>query len=98
MNVKAVLREIVRRRIGPEVAARPKQGFTVPAERWLAGRWSGMLDRLQGDTLLERHGWIQPGALRMAVREALREGRIPPQICHLLVLEYWLEKDCSRLV
>jgi len=41
-TLKAVLREIVRRRLGPDIAFREKQGFTVPVERWLAERWSGM--------------------------------------------------------
>jgi asparagine synthase (glutamine-hydrolysing) len=92
---KAILREIARRRIGPDVASRRKQGFTVPIERWLADRWSGMLDRLRGDTLLERDGWIQRGALDKSIREAVGQRRVPGQLWHLLVLERWLEKDAS---
>jgi asparagine synthase (glutamine-hydrolysing) len=91
--LKAVLREIVRRRVSPEVAQRRKQGFTVPVERWLATRWSGMLDRLRGETRLERGGWIRPGALAEPVREAAARQWVPVQIWHLLVLEHWLEKN-----
>jgi asparagine synthase (glutamine-hydrolysing) len=91
--LKAVLREIVRRRVSPEAAARPKQGFTVPVERWLATRWSGMLDRLRGETRLERDGWIRPGALRHPVDQAVARQWVPVQIWHLLVLEHWLEKN-----
>ena len=65
-NLKAVLREIVRRRVGPDVAFREKQGFTVPVERWLAERWSGMLDRLRQGTALERDGWVCRGLARSA--------------------------------
>jgi asparagine synthase (glutamine-hydrolysing) len=90
--LKAVLREIVRRRVSPLAAARPKQGFTVPVERWLATRWSGMLDRLKGETRLEREGWIRPGALRGPLDEAVARQWAPQQIWHLLVLEHWLEK------
>ncbi|HUI82007.1 MAG TPA: asparagine synthase (glutamine-hydrolyzing) [Bryobacteraceae bacterium] len=93
--LKAVLREIARKRIGPEIARREKQGFTVPNERWLAERWSGMLDRLRGETLLERQGWIAPGALDEPLREALQRCWVPVQLWHLLVLEHWLEKDAS---
>jgi len=92
-TLKAVLREIVRRRVSPEAAARPKQGFTVPVERWLATRWSGMLDRLLGETRLERGGWIRPGALGAPVRKAVARQWVPVQIWHLLVLEHWLEKN-----
>jgi asparagine synthase (glutamine-hydrolysing) len=91
--LKAVLREIVRRRVSPETASRPKQGFTVPVERWLATRWSGMLDRLRGETRLERAGWIRPGSLAEPVRQAVAGQWAPVQIWHLLVLEHWLEKN-----
>jgi asparagine synthase (glutamine-hydrolysing) len=94
-QLKAVLRAIARRRVGSEVASRPKQGFTVPAERWLAQRWSGMLDRLQGETLLEKQKWIRPGALQKPVRDAVNRRWVPHQLWYLLVLEHWLEKDAS---
>lgn len=93
--LKAVLREIARRRVGPEIASRRKQGFTVPSERWLAERWSGMLDRLRGDTLLEREGWVRRGSLDAPLREALDQRWVPIQFWHLLILEHWLEKDAS---
>lgn len=95
-RLKAVLREIARRRIGPEVAFRKKQGFTVPVESWLARRWSGMLDRLQGATLLEREGWIRPGSLAVPVRDALTKQRVPQQLWRLLVLEHWMNRMESR--
>ena len=91
--LKAVLREIVRRRVSPEAAQRRKQGFTVPVERWLATRWSGMLDRLRGETRLEREGWIRPGSLAEPLLEAAARQWVPVQIWHLLVLEHWLEKN-----
>ncbi|HRK23211.1 MAG TPA: asparagine synthase (glutamine-hydrolyzing), partial [Fimbriimonadaceae bacterium] len=34
--LKAVLRKVVRRRLGPAIALRRKQGFTIPVEKWLA--------------------------------------------------------------
>jgi asparagine synthase (glutamine-hydrolysing) len=94
-SLKAVLREIVRRHVGPEIASRRKQGFTVPIERWLADRWSGMLGNLRGDTLLERQGWIRQGALDAPLRAALDQRWVPAQMWHLLVLEHWLEQDAA---
>jgi len=91
--LKAVLREIARRHLGPEVAFRKKQGFTVPAERWYAGRWSGMLERLRGDTLLESQGWVRPSSLGAPIRAALQARWVPPQLVNLLVLEHWLGKN-----
>jgi asparagine synthase (glutamine-hydrolysing) len=89
-RLKAVLREIARRRLGPGVAFRKKRGFTVPMESWLAERWSGMLHRLQEETRLEREGWVRRGSLDAPLRHALENRWVPPQLWRLLVLEHWL--------
>ena len=92
-ELKAVLRELVRRRVGPEVAARRKQGFTVPVERWLATSWKPQLERLSGGgSLLELEGWIAPGKLGAAVQKAVGRGRAPLQMWSLIVLEQWLQQ------
>jgi asparagine synthase (glutamine-hydrolysing) len=92
-ELKAPLREIARRRIGADVASRKKQGFTVPVERWLATRWSGMLGPLRGETRLEREGWVRPGTLDRAVADGIARGWVPEQIWRLLVLEHWLARS-----
>jgi len=94
-NLKAVLREIVRRRVGPEVALREKQGFTVPVERWLAERWSGMLERLRQGTVLEREQWVRKGSLAEPLARALGRRWVPVQLWRLLVLDHWLERNGS---
>jgi asparagine synthase (glutamine-hydrolysing) len=91
-RLKAVLREIVRRRVGPEVAFRKKQGFTVPVENWLGDRWSGLLGGLRERTILEEEGWIRRGALDAPLRDAAGTRRVPLQMWRLLVLEHWLRK------
>lgn len=91
--LKAVLRKLAGKHLNRETAQRPKQGFVVPVERWLATRWSAMLDRLQGGTVLGREGWIAPGSLSAPIQEAKRKGEVPLQIWRLLVLESWLEKQ-----
>jgi len=53
-----------------DVAFRKKQGFTVPVERWLADRWSAMLDRLGEDTILEEVDGCAPA--HYASRSAMR--------------------------
>jgi asparagine synthase (glutamine-hydrolysing) len=92
-ELKAVLRELVRRRIGPEVASRRKQGFTVPVERWLTSNWASQLESLAGGgTFLETEGWMAPGSLKTAVRNAVERGQAPTQVWSLLVLDRWLRK------
>jgi asparagine synthase (glutamine-hydrolysing) len=94
--LKAVLREIARRRIDPAVASRRKQGFVVPVERWLANRWSGMLNELRGSSLIEKDGWIRRGSLDAPLRDALASGRVPLQIWRLLILEHWMQAHGHR--
>jgi asparagine synthase (glutamine-hydrolysing) len=91
--LKAPLRHIAARYLGPEVAYRKKQGFTVPVERWLATRWRGMLDSLRGGTILERDGWVRPGSLARVLEQGIRREWVPVQIWHLLVLEHWLARN-----
>lgn len=92
-TLKAILREIVRRHLGPEVAFRRKQGFTIPVETWLASLWKDALVALPEQNRLERAGWIRPGSLQPAVQSALAAGRVPTQLWRLLVLDRWLEKQ-----
>jgi asparagine synthase (glutamine-hydrolysing) len=94
-QMKAVLREIVRRRVGAAVAQRKKQGFTIPVERWLAQRWSQSLEVLREGTALEQGGWIRPGALTPALDDALRRQWVPHQLWYLLLLERWLRKNLT---
>jgi asparagine synthase (glutamine-hydrolysing) len=97
-ELKAVLRELVRRRVGPAVASRRKQGFTVPVERWLATGWKPQLDALSdGGSFLEGEGWLAPGTLKTALKKAAARERVPTQVWLLIVLERWLQKNGTPL-
>jgi len=92
--LKSILREVVRRHLGPEIAFRPKQGFTIPVETWLAaGPWKEALVRLGDGNRLETQGWIRPGSLAPVIAGALAAGRVPTQLWRLLVLDRWLDKQ-----
>jgi asparagine synthase (glutamine-hydrolysing) len=93
--LKAVLREIVRRRVGPAVADRVKQGFTVPVERWLGDRWTSALDVLTRPSELERQGWVRPGSLTAPIAEARARRWVPQQLWCLLLLEHWLVRQSA---
>jgi asparagine synthase (glutamine-hydrolysing) len=89
-DYKAVLREIVRRRISPEVARRRKQGFTVPIEKWMASDWSGVLDRLRNGSMLVRDGWLRPDSWNRSLPQLLATPPLPTQVWFLVVLENWM--------
>jgi asparagine synthase (glutamine-hydrolysing) len=89
-QMKAVLREIVRRRIGPDVAFRRKQGFTIPVESWLATKWRVQLEALRQPNVLTTDGWFEPAPLTRAIDSALAAQKIPHQLWYLVVLENWM--------
>jgi asparagine synthase (glutamine-hydrolysing) len=96
-NLKAVLREIARRRIGPQVAFRKKQGFTIPVNNWLVGRWKSRLEEeFAAGSLLERDGWLRPGAIQRAIQETAGRGSAPNQLWYLLVLESWMKTEARQ--
>ena len=92
-RLKAVLRELARRRIGERVACGRKRGFGVPVQRWLAGRWRPLVEDVLTDPLLGREGWISPGPVRVAFKRAAQRGWVPKQFWYLYVLESWLRHE-----
>ncbi len=91
-KLKAVLRELARRHLGDRIANRPKRGFTIPVEKWLAVRWRKSLERLGPHSLIARQGWINGSRLEDLIASSASSNAVPKQIWHLLVLEHWLEK------
>lgn len=89
-QLKAILREIVRRRVGAEVATRQKRGFNVPVTRWLASHWRPALEQTTVCPLVEREGWIRAGALQSMVRQTVGTGSAPLALWHTVVLNHWL--------
>lgn len=94
-RLKSVLREIVARHVGPDVAYRAKRGFTIPAERWLLTQWRGSFEQLRSQTRLESQGWIKKGRISAEVESALQAGAVAKQLWYLLVLENWFSLQNS---
>lgn len=91
--LKAVLRELARRRLGPRVADAPKRGFTVPVEAWMGGRWLPRVRETMQDTVLVAEGWIAPRALQEEVALSARSRRASRRLWYLWVLEEWLRME-----
>jgi asparagine synthase (glutamine-hydrolysing) len=97
-RLKAILRELARRRIGERVARGRKRGFGVPAGRWMAGRWRARVVETFNDSILASEGWIRTDAvLRKFEREA-EQGEASLQTWYLFVLENWLRHEQSASV
>ncbi|MGQ0539204.1 MAG: asparagine synthase (glutamine-hydrolyzing) [Gemmatimonadaceae bacterium] len=91
-RLKAILREIARRRIGDFVANEPKRGFTIPVEAWVLGRWRDSVVRAFQSSALHDEGWIDADAVRRLTATA-RDARAGRMLWHLLVLERWLRSE-----
>ena len=95
-NLKAILREIARRRIGERVANGRKRGFGIPVQRWIAGRWRSMVEDSFRDSLLEREGWMRKDALLAQLEKAAQQGWASNQLWYSFVLESWLRHERAQ--
>jgi asparagine synthase (glutamine-hydrolysing) len=95
-TLKAILREIARRRIDERVATNRKRGFTIPVEEWLTGRWRNAVAGTMHDSLLGKQGWIDSKAMSKWLAESTRVGKAPKQLWYLFVLESWLRNETAK--
>jgi len=89
---KRILREFCRRRLPREILERPKQGFPVPAYRWLGNElkdWAE--DRLFGAGSRLPELFHPEGARPAFARAVAGDTAAAHKIWILLILGYWLE-------
>jgi len=92
-GLKAVLRELARRRIGDRIARGRKRGFSIPVERWLAGRWLPHMEATLRSSRLVGDGWIRSEGLRAEITASARRGWARHQLWYLYVLESWMRAE-----
>ena len=92
-RLKAILREIVKRRIGTDIANRRKTGFGVPVQRWMVGRWCPQVKMVLQESILGKEGWIRSNPVLAYLELATRNGWAPEQLWYIYVLESWLRYD-----
>lgn len=92
-RLKAVLRELARRKLGERVAGGRKRGFTIPVQRWITGKWRSQVEEVFRDSSLEKEGWIRSGPALKWLKESTASGWAPKQLWYLFVLESWLRKN-----
>jgi asparagine synthase (glutamine-hydrolysing) len=94
--LKAILREIARRRIDERTAHGRKRGFTVPVESWLANRWAEKTQELLLDPLIVRDGWVDGRGLTAELRTLGSSGVASRRLWFLFVLEQWMQHNHVR--
>jgi asparagine synthase (glutamine-hydrolysing) len=96
---KAILRELVRRKIGAQVADRKKRGFSIPAERWLVTAWRQEMTDNLADLRLAQLGFLDRGAVVSAWADAQAHREAPRQLWYVHALETWLRfEERSRTI
>jgi asparagine synthase (glutamine-hydrolysing) len=92
-QLKSVLRELARQKLGERLASGRKRGFTIPVQRWLVGRWQNALTELLQTSILDERGWINSRAVLDRLRVAAENGWAPNQLWYIFVLESWLRRE-----
>jgi asparagine synthase (glutamine-hydrolysing) len=92
-RLKAVLRELVRRRISGPIARRRKRGFGIPVRRWIAGRWHSQVEATFRDSILGQQGWINSSSALQQLQLSVDRGWAPDQLWYLFVLESWMRHE-----
>jgi asparagine synthase (glutamine-hydrolysing) len=92
-TLKAILREIARRRLGDRVASAPKLGFTVPVEDYMGRRWLSRVKSSFEGSLLASEGWLSGTALQRELTACERTGRASRRLWYAWVLEEWLRAE-----
>lgn len=59
-GTKAPLRELLRRKIGPAVAAAPKRSMQSPQREWLGHEWRTFVEDVLNSASFRERGWICP--------------------------------------
>ena len=91
--LKAILRALVARRVGPRVATGAKRGFTIPVESWIAGRWREDVREALSDSKLAREGWMNARALPSELDAARNSPESGRRLWYLYVLDAWLRAE-----
>ncbi len=92
-SLKAVLRALAARHLGPRVAQGRKRGFGIPVNRWLAGKWKQPLLDVLSNSHLQDKGWVDAHAAANCLEREATVGHVPNQLWYIYVLESWLRHD-----
>ena len=90
---KRLLKDLALSYLPAEIVHRPKQGFMMPLERWLANELQPDIAAALGPQGLQRRGIVRPEAIKRLLADH-RSGRSnhSMRLWVLLILERWLER------
>ncbi|MGC4080849.1 MAG: asparagine synthase C-terminal domain-containing protein [Vicinamibacterales bacterium] len=92
---KRLLVDALGDRLPGQIVHRPKQGFTLPFNRWLRGPLRQFCDEQLGERGLGSRHWVKPEAVRALWTSFIESGRDVSwsRVWVLVSLEHWLEQN-----
>lgn len=93
---KYILKQIVHKYIPREMMERPKMGFGIPIETWLANELKGLVQEYLSEANLKAHGLFNIDVVRKIVSDFF-DGRKEKylKIWYLLMFQMWYKKWMS---
>ena len=87
---KRLLRELVKRLYGPELARAPKKGFSIPVHDWLRGPARALANELLSPAEVRRTGVLSAEAVHDAwVKHLSGKAQLGFELWGLMVLVVW---------
>lgn len=91
-RTKWLLQRVLERRVPRRLFERPKQGFSIPIERWLVGPLRDWSEHLLDERRLREGGIWRPEAVRSLWTSLRRGSRVHHQLWNILMFEAWREE------
>lgn len=91
---KYLLKEILYQSIPKKIVDRPKQGFSIPLEKWLKNELKYLIDEYLSKEVIERYNYVNFKQVSQLVKEFLNgKSYLYNRIWILIVLHKWLLKN-----
>jgi asparagine synthase (glutamine-hydrolysing) len=92
-TTKRVLRELVSKKLPPEIMNRPKEGLDIPAHEWLRGPLRPLVMETLGAESVKAVGLFSPAAIQSVIdRHMSRKVNLGYHIWGLLTLHLWARR------
>ena len=94
---KLILRDILSKYVPSKIIDRPKQGFSIPIDRWLRGALRSWAEDLLSNTKIKQYGILDPSKTSLLWKSHL-SGKYNngEKLWTILMLQSWLEKESEN--